>query len=246
MKTTSLSFIPGWGSSTSVWTPLIGQLYGTRPIRLLDLPGQGDTPAASGATLANWAEALASRLDGPTVLCGWSLGAMIALQLALQRPQLVEALVLIAPTPRFVACEDWPHGLEPNTVDRFRSGFSSDSEAILRRFAALQAMGDDHRHAVKRELEAARLPHNEDCDQALAQGLAVLSVSDLRADVLTLDIPARILHGDGDALMPLPAALWLADHLPSARLSVLEGCGHAPLLSRPLECATLIESFLDD
>jgi pimeloyl-[acyl-carrier protein] methyl ester esterase len=55
----------------------------------------------------------------------------------------------------------------------------------------------------------------------------------------------RLLHGAGDALMPLAAAQWLADALPDGRLSIFDDCGHAPFLSRPRDCAVLIESFAD-
>ena len=43
--------------------------------------------------------------------------------------------------------------------------------------------------------------------------------------------------------MPVAAAEWLADALPLGRMSVLKHTGHAPFVSRPTECATLIESF---
>jgi pimeloyl-[acyl-carrier protein] methyl ester esterase len=45
--------------------------------------------------------------------------------------------------------------------------------------------------------------------------------------------------------MPLAAARSLADALPHARLNILENCGHAPLLSRPADCAALIREQLD-
>ena len=47
-------------------------------------------------------------------------------------------------------------------------------------------------------------------------------------------------------LMPLAAAEWLADQLPGGRLSVFGQSGHAPFLSRPADCAGLIEGFADE
>jgi pimeloyl-[acyl-carrier protein] methyl ester esterase len=41
--------------------------------------------------------------------------------------------------------------------------------------------------------------------------------------------------------MPLAGAEWLAGQLPQGRLTVFDDCGHAPFLSRPAECAALIE-----
>jgi pimeloyl-[acyl-carrier protein] methyl ester esterase len=56
--------------------------------------------------------------------------------------------------------------------------------------------------------------------------------------------PARLIHGRNDTVMPLPAAEWLAGHLPHARLDVLEACGHAPMISQPEACAQIIEEAL--
>ena len=246
MSTTTIGFIPGWGSHADVWMPLIAQLRGTRPHCLLELPGEGDTPAPRGASLAEWADALASRLDGPSVLCGWSLGAMLAMQLALRHPALVEALVLIAPTPSFVARADWPHGLDAHTVDLFRSGFAADPAAIRRRFVALQALGDSRRRTVSKALEDAQPAATSQSEGCRADGLTVLAEADLRISSERLALPVRILHGANDALMPVGAAEWLADQLPQGRLSIFKDCGHAPFLSRPQECAALIGSFLDE
>lgn len=245
MSSKPVTFIPGWGSQARVWTPLIAQL-GKRPHRLLELPGEGETPKSPRAGIIEWADTLASRLDGPSTLCGWSLGAMLAMQIALRRPDLVEALVLIAPTPSFVARSDWPHGLDAHTVDLFRNGLATDPAAIRRRFVALQALGDSRRRAVATALEATQPAGTSQADDSRADGLTVLVEADLRASIARLALPVRILHGANDALMPVGAAEWLADQLPQARLSIFKDCGHAPFLSRPQDCAALIESFVDE
>lgn len=74
----------------------------------VDLPGFGDSPepdsagANRAATLEETAEFVAgfirSEAGGPTVLIGHSMGTQIVAEIALHHPDLVEALVLIAPT----------------------------------------------------------------------------------------------------------------------------------------------------
>lgn len=240
-----LALIPGWGARAQVWEAVVAHLSEPLAVQLLELPGVGGTPGAAGDTLAHWADALAARLTQPVVLCGWSLGAMVAMEVARRHPALVEALVLIAATPRFVACADWPHGLDPDTVARFRAGFATDPQAILRRFRALQVMGDSHRRELAAALESCHPGRSSESDAALAEGLRILAASDLRPCLGELVVRTRIVHGANDGLMPEAAARWLADALPDARLTVLQDSGHAVLLSRPHECAVLIESFLD-
>jgi pimeloyl-[acyl-carrier protein] methyl ester esterase len=184
-------------------------------------------------------------LPDAAVVCGWSLGALLALDLARRHPAKVARLVLIGATPRFVAGADWPHGLDAATVAGFTSGFASDPGATLQRFVALQTLGDARRRAVAAKLSPQLIePAIADC-RMLADGLSLLAHTDLRAGLADIAQPVRLLHGAGDALMPLAAAQWLADALPDGRLSIFDDCGHAPFLSRPRDCAVLIESFAD-
>lgn len=240
-----LVLLHGWGLGPAVWRGLQAELTGFADIHAPWLPGHGPAEAAHGPDLEDWTDALVPDLPDNALVCGWSLGGLVALDLARRHPRKVARLALIGTTPRFVAAPDWSHGLAVETVQGFRDGFASDSAATLRRFVALQTLGDARRKAVALSLSEALPAVGEERASSLADGLRLLAETDLR-DRLNLSQPVRLLHGEGDALMPAGAATWLADQLPNARLSLLTDCGHAPFLSRPADCATLLESFADD
>ena len=61
-----------------------------------------------------------------------------------------------------------------------------------------------------------------------------------------LTMPALILWGEKDPLMPVALGRALADALPHAHFHFLPSCGHLPTLEKPAECAALIGSFLHD
>ncbi|MDR1854101.1 MAG: alpha/beta fold hydrolase [Azoarcus sp.] len=235
---TPLVLLHGWAMTPAVWTPLRGALKGIE-IHAPALPG-------NGTTLAAWADALAPTLPPRAHLVGWSLGAMLALELAALHPTRVSRLTLIAATPRFVAAPDWPHGLDAATVAAFVAGYANDPRATLRRFLALQTLGDAAGRRLTPRLEAASVPHADAPLPALAAGLKILADADLRPRLAAVTQPVRLIHGDGDALMPLAAARWLADALPRAALTVLERCGHAPLLSRTADCAAVLRTDAQD
>ena len=111
---------------------------------------------------------------------------------------------------------------------------------------ALQSFGDSARKAVAATLTDSLTSADKVRKGALADGLRLLAETDLRSIIPTIHQPVRLLHGSEDKLMPVAAAEWLADTLPDARLTVFGQCGHAPFLSRPEECATLIEGFALD
>ncbi len=240
-----LVLLHGWGLSSAVWAPLTAQLSSDLTIFTPDLPGHGTAPAA-GETLAEWAVAVTPALpDGATVV-GWSLGAQLALHLAAHAPRKVARLVLIAASPRFVQADDWSAAMPVDTLTEFRRSFDLDPTATQRRFVALQALGDVARREVSATLTAALTPADTSHQPALATGLRLLAETDQRAVVSRITQPVRLLHGSEDKLMPIAAAEWLADHLPNGRLSVFQHSGHAPFVSRPADCATLIESFIRD
>ena len=158
-------------------------------------------------------------------------------------------LILIGSTPCFVARggeAPWAHGLDAATVAAFNANFAADPSGTQKKFVALQALGDARRKAVSAELAAALADAGPERAPGLSRGLDLLAHADLRTLVPEIRQPTQLIHGAGDALMPLAAAEWLAQQLPNARLAHFDDCGHAPFLSRPQECAALIAESLDD
>ncbi len=240
-----LVLLHGWGLSAAVWAPLQAQLGARFALHAPDLPCHGHAAPAVD-TLADWADALLPAIPAGSIVVGWSLGAQLALHLAERAAHKVARLVLIGASPRFVQADDWPAALPGATLADFRRDFELDPAATQRRFVALQSLGDSARRDVAATLGQALTASDAAHRAALASGLALLAATDQRDLVRRIAQPVRLLHGSEDRLMPVAAAEWLADALPDARLTVLRHCGHAPFVSRPADCATLIESFAFD
>lgn len=93
-----------------LWGPLADEFSPLHRVIAYDRPGMGHStrPARAGETLAVQARMAARVLEetgsGPAIVVGHSLGAAVSLRLAMERPELVSGLVLIAP-----ACHPYPH-----------------------------------------------------------------------------------------------------------------------------------------
>lgn len=243
MTPPSIVLLHGWAMTPAIWRPLQGALEHDCAVLTPALPGHYDTPPAPAPTLSAWADALAATLPDHATMVGWSLGGMLALELAARHPHKVAKLVLIAATPKFVGTADWVHGLPAATVATFLAGYVSAPEATLRRFLALQTLGDSARRSLLPALDAARQPHPTSAPiAALADGLGILADADLRPRIAAITQPTSLIHGASDALMPVAAAQWLATTLANAHLNVLDDCGHVPFLSRTETCAAIIRS----
>ena len=78
------------------------------------------------------------------------------------------------------------------------------------------------------------------------QAQALAARSEAASRLGTLHMPALVLWGQDDALVPMAIGRALADELPHAHFHALAGCGHLPTLEQPAEAAALFAEFLTD
>lgn len=232
----------GWGMHPAAWDGFSSLLDGQ--VQTPPLPGYAATAAPAPYTLDALVDTLLVDVPAPVTLCGWSLGAMLALHAAHRHPDKVARLILIGATPSFVQRADWPHGMTPQALAEFTDAVGRDPAASLKRFIALFNQNDVNSRRIGRELAQALATSPLPSGATLVAGLDLLRDTDLRAQVPTIRQPTLLLHGAHDPLMPLAAAQWLAATLPQARLEIFSDAAHACFLSDAARCAALVTEFL--
>ena len=96
---TNVLLIPGAAGSAAFWDPVIERLPAAWQVRAVDLPGLGSVPAQLGVgSYDDLVDYVARSITVPTAVVAQSMGAFIALKLALDHPHLVTHLVLVAAT----------------------------------------------------------------------------------------------------------------------------------------------------
>ena len=209
---------------------------------LVFLPGYRDMPLIGDFDAA--VAALAARLAPGTRLCGWSLGAQLALAIAARFPEKVGKLVLVAGTTSFVQRDGWPHAMPPDMLAEFAAGIAADAEAMLPRFVGGFNRGDARAKDVTREL--LELADPRPATEVLVTGLNWLRDVDLHNDATKIKAPTLLIHGTADPLMPLPAAEALAALIPGAEPAPFADCAHAPFISQPETFIARVQAFLHD
>ena len=240
-----LVLIGGWGVTSAVWAPLRAALGPHIATHTPSLPGHDSDIAPSSATLDGWVDAVCAQLPETAIICGSSLGAIIAMRLALRAPARAAKLILIGASPRPAHTHDWHDALDAGYLARLRNDFATAPEQTRRHFVMQQARGDALCASVEQALEDALVDITPAHRALVAEGLGIFSDTDLRAQIAALACPVRLLHGANDALVPVGVARWLAETIPEARLSIFDDAGHVPFISRPAHCATLIRAFID-
>lgn len=210
--------------------------------RILDLPGYNGTPCVE--TFDEAVDLLAAELPSATPLCGWSLGAMLALAIAARHPQKVSRVALLAGTASFVQREGWPHAMPPAMLAEFAAAIAQDASAMLPRFVGGFNRGDAHAKTVTARL--LKLADPLPAAGILGIGLNWLRDTDLRAEAPQVRAPVLLLHGENDPLMPAAAARALAAMLPNARLQQFADCAHAGFLSQADAFHAALRAFLHD
>ena len=237
----------GWALHAGTWGSLVSRLARHRRVHAVDLPGHGHSAPVSPFTL----DAIVAALDTafadvpPFTVIGWSLGGQLALRWAQLRPGRIRRLVLVCTSPRFVAAPDWPHAMTEATLQRFGDELSVAWKLTVQRFLALQVHGSEHGRAALAMLRHELFARGEPSPQMLAEALAVLAATDLRAEIANVAQPTLVISGERDVLTPPGAGRWLAAHLPNAHFVGISGAAHAPFLSHPDVVDAAVEAFLD-
>jgi len=243
-----LVLLHGWAMSAAVFNEMAESLAVNFRLLIPDLPGHGkSSPAAANdlavisADLACWLTAV---VQSPVTLAGWSLGGMLALQIAYQKLLPVDRLILVGTTPRFTLDDDWEFGLPTGQVHALARNLQRRFESTLADFFALAFSGEDISPERLREIRDFAVKRSPIPDREAALGLlGLLARQDQREILSAIKIPALVLHGDQDQIAPFAAGRYLSERLPEGQLVKLSGIGHAPFLSRPQVTAEKIREF---
>lgn len=175
----------------------------------------------------------------PLTVVGWSLGGMLALQLAAAYPEKIEKIILFASTPRFTLCENYTAGLSPSLVKNLARKLHKNKWQTQLDFYKLMFSATEHLGEKNFALQIAPLLEGIEIP-TLQSGLLYLLERDLRSILASIQTPCHILHGTEDAICPPAAGQYLADVLPNAALTFIPGAGHIPFYTQSEYCRACI------
>jgi 2-succinyl-6-hydroxy-2,4-cyclohexadiene-1-carboxylate synthase len=196
------------------------------------LPGHGKAPLATAWEAA--LDRLEPNLTGKSILCGYSMGARLALGLALRHPERIEKLVLVSGT---AGIEDPQERVDRQESDgELAQSIEQDGvPAFVKKWEAHPSLVSLKPFAA--QLRPERLLHSSEGLASALRHLGTGSQPSYWSELGNLQIPVLLLAGVNDAkFMELSRRMHKA--FPRSELRELSSCGHAPHLERP-------EAFLE-
>lgn len=238
-----LVLLHGWGLNAEVWRYTAERLAPHFCLHLVDLPGYGRSENFGAMTLAEMADIVLDGTPEKASWMGWSLGGLVASQIALSAPQRVEKLITVSSSPCFAAQENWP-GIRPDVLHGFQHQLSEDFQRTVERFLALQTLGSDSARQDARLLKAVVLGQPMPSVDVLNGGLEILRQVDLRQPMASLTVPLLRIYGALDGLVPRKIVPLLDTLLAGSRSEIIEKAAHAPFISHPEKFCEIVERFL--
>ncbi|CNE24750.1 pimeloyl-ACP methyl ester esterase BioH [Yersinia nurmii] len=237
-----LVLLHGWGLNAEVWRCMIERLAPHFRIHLVDLPGYGRSRGYGAMSLDEMADIVLKQAPAKALWLGWSMGGLVASQIALSHPERVSGLITVSSSPRFTAHDEWP-GIRPEVLAGFQQQLTEDFQRTVERFLALQTLGTESARQDARLLKSVVLNHQMPEVEVLTGGLEILRTVDLRQELAACSVPLLRIYGYLDGLVPRKVAALLDDALPQSRSIVMKGSAHAPFISHPDDFAQLIINF---
>lgn len=235
----------GTGSSESYWGHQIPVLAEHFRLILMDHRGLGESDYEGAFSIPACAGDLAALLDELEVdsasLVGLSLGGAIALQFALDHPARVRRLVL-ADTFSGVFTERFRRFIDFALIEAIRSGGHDLMFELNLLFAFSERYLAENAEAFDEQKRAWRAMDVERYVESL-KAIRDWSVDDRLGEIVA---PALVLWGTEDVEIPRVYADRLAEGLPHALLSLIEGAGHKSCADRPDAFNKAVLAFLKD
>jgi 3-oxoadipate enol-lactonase len=234
--------IHGLGWDHSLWNPTLERFAPRYRMIAADTRGHGGTGKPSGpydmAMFAKDYSALADAL-GLKRICvvGLSQGGMVAQKLALTRPDLVSALVLIS-----TSCKSAP-SLRDNMEARI-AAMDKAGPAAAAKIAAESIFSPGWRAANARELDRFYAWRSAMPIEPLNAATRALYDFDLSGELPRIAVPTLVVAGAEDTLTRPAGMEEIAALIPGAQYRLVPGAGHIIPVEQPEVVAALLSEFL--
>jgi pimeloyl-ACP methyl ester carboxylesterase len=248
-----LLFLQHFTGTLDNWDPAITDpLAATRGVILFDNAGIGGSSGEVPRTIAEMAKhalAFVDRLRLPACdVIGYSLGGMVALQMAQDRPSFIRRMILVGTSPRGGA--DIMHLEKPSLAQVMRDSTLTGYARLVKLFFTPTQVGQATGQAFVERLARRK----EDLERPSGPEVATNQIAAFReweqpagarfADLWAVRQATLVVNGVGDEMIPVSNSYRLVENLPNAALLVYPDAGHGSLFQYHVSFVRHATAFL--
>ncbi|GHD92948.1 alpha/beta fold hydrolase [Streptomyces naganishii] len=239
----------GFGCDQNMWRLTVPALAPDHRVVLFDYVGSGRAePSAFSeeryASLDGYAQdvvEVCQALDlRDAVFVGHSVSAMIGVLAADAAPERIGALVMVAPSPRYIDDDAYRGGFTASDIDELLESLESNYLGWSAAMAPV-IMGNADRPELGEELENSFCATDPEMARVFAR---TTFLSDSRDDLKKVRVPTLVLECNDDVIAPREVGAFVHDAIAGSTLVTLEATGHCPHLSAPAATNAAITEFL--
>ncbi|TWT06591.1 alpha/beta hydrolase [Planococcus sp. CPCC 101016] len=245
----TLLFGHGFGCDHRVWSNTIKEFEGDYRVVTFDYVGSGNSDKTAYSkerysTLDGYKQDLLEVCDAlelkEMIFVGHSVSAMIGMLASIERPELMEKMVMIGPSPYYMNQPGYNGGFEQTDIDELLDMMETNYKEWAKYLAPV-VMQNEERPQLAEEFEQLLCSN----DPMIARQFAeVTFTSDLRDKLDKVTVPTLILQPKFDAIAPPEVGRYVHDHIAGSQMIVMEAVGHNPHLSDSAETAKYIKAYL--
>ena len=248
MAIQNIVLIHGWASDGSIWQDTQNYLEQKYPVYMLNLPMSKNIYSYRDAVI----ELIEHKDLYQVMLVGWSMGALIAIQVTHQLPHKVQGLLLVSGTSRFLTdsqltlTEPYSGGIPAALIVRMKKRLIKNREQTITDFYKLMLSPQEEAQGLAGEIIGSALSRGRTWDLIEAQaGLDFLAEADVRAELKRITCPTLLIHGEQDEICPIGGAEFIQRQIPCAQLISYPWVGHIPFLTNFKDFHRALERWLN-
>ena len=245
----TLVFAHGYGCDQAMWRYIVPAFQDDYRVVLFDHVGAGKSELSHYSrekygTLQGYADDVLDIIDAvsaaPAIFVGHSVSAMIGALAAIERPEAFERLVMVGPSPCYVNDGDYVGGFTRTDIEGLLQTLDENHLGWSKAMAPA-IMKNSERPELTNELAESFCRTDPEIAKHFAR---VTFLSDNRADLARMTVPALVLQCSDDSIAPETVGKFVHENLPDSELVKLKATGHCPHMSGPAETVQSIIDYL--
>lgn len=241
-----LLLIHGYPLHHKIWEPQIQQLSRVARVIAPDLRGHGASDPLPGSySITFHADDCAALLDHlqikrPIIICGLSMGGYISMAFCRQYAARLAGIILVSTRARADSPEEKKNReLAASQVQT--TGVGSIVSSMLTKLLSPQTIKDHP--PLKKQLE--EIMKNISPETVVSDLHGMMDRPDSLDTLRRVSLPALLIHGREDALIPLEEVQVMQAAMENSRLHVISAAGHLPNLEQSVQFNQIIHTYLE-